>query len=79
MQAYQNQTKLSNLLELAKTNVRWQNLTPRSEKNDHKTESQTVMHVSEVQQNKRETMHGCLLDLNNFILKDTQIPTTNDV
>lgn len=63
MQSDQNQIKLSNLLKLSKRNVSWQNLTPRSEKSDQKTDSQTAVHVSEMQQNVREMMHGCLLDL----------------
>lgn len=74
MQSDQNQIKLSDLLKLAKRNVSWQNVTPRSEKNYHKTDSQTVVHVSEMQQNIIKIMHACLLDLKNFILKDTQIP-----
>lgn len=37
LQAYQNQTKLSNLLKLAKRNVSWQNLMPTSENSGQKT------------------------------------------
>lgn len=48
MQSDENQIKFSNLLKLAKRNVSWQNITPRSEKSDHKTDNQTVMHVSEM-------------------------------
>lgn len=41
MQSDQNQIKLLNLLKPAKRNVSWQNITTRSEKSDHKTDSQS--------------------------------------
>lgn len=67
MQSDQNQIKLSNLLKLAKRNVNWQIITPRSEKSDQKTDCQTVVHVSEMQQNVRQMMHGfCLIEITSY-------------
>lgn len=85
LQAYHKQTKLSNLLKLAKGNVSWQNLMPRRANSDQQrgrwkwatTAKQecTCQKCSKTKSlHMRQVTCGCLLYLKYDFLKDTQMP-----